>query len=106
MASNNQDQTIVDYFAVADYLGIEKDEIDPTIQRNIERQLSAAVRFLDSAIGKDGYDVEDPRVQELTIMVAAELYNSRGIMSSKQEASFRRIASDFLQQLRLERRGD
>ena len=100
MALNIKTQT------VADYLGIEEEEIDPTVQRNIDRQLPAAERFLDSAIGKGVYDVEDPRVKELAVMVTAELYNSRGIMNAKQEASLRRIAADFLQQLRLEGRGE
>ncbi|MBQ3265067.1 MAG: phage gp6-like head-tail connector protein [Ruminococcus sp.] len=91
--------------AVTDYLGIEYDEIDEIIKRNIERQISAADRFLQGAIGKD-YDADDPRVKELLIMTAAELYTSRGLMNARQEASLRRIAADFLQQLRLERRGD
>ena len=91
--------------AVTEYLGIEFEEMDVTVERNIKRQISAADRFLQAAIGKD-YDAEDPRVQELAIMTAAELYTSRGLMNAKQEASLRRIAADFLQQLRLERRGD
>lgn len=90
---------------VTDYLGMEYEEIDEIIERNIKRQISAADRFLCSAIGSD-YDTEDPRAQELAIMVTAELYSSRGVMNAKQEASLRRIAADFLQQLRLERRGD
>ena len=96
---------IVDTHAVADYLGIEDEEIDPSIQRNINRQIPAAERFLESAIGK-GYDTDDPRAKELAVMVTAELYNSRGIMSTRQEASLRRIAADFMLQLRLERRGE
>ena len=91
--------------AVAEYLGFDYEEIDTVIESTIRRQLSAANRFLCSAIGND-YDVSDPRAQELAIMTAAELYNSRGVLSAKQETALRRIASDFIQQMRLERRGD
>ena len=90
---------------VAEYLGIDLDEVDQVVNNNLSRQISAAKSYLSGAIGKD-YDGEDPRVKELGIMIAAELYNSRGAMSAKQDAAFRRIASDFLLQLRLEGRGD
>ena len=90
---------------VAEYLGIDFNEIDPIVESNLRRQISAAKLYLSGAIGKD-YDGEDPRVKELGIMIAAELYNSRGAMSAKQDAAFRRIASDFMMQLRLEGRGD
>jgi hypothetical protein len=90
---------------VAEYLGIDLDEVDQVVNNNLSRQISAAKSYLSGAIGKD-YDGEDPRVKELGIMIAAELYNSRGAMSAKQDAAFRRIASDFMMQLRLEGRGD
>lgn len=90
---------------VAEYLGIDLDEVDQVVNNNLSRQISAAKLYLSGAIGKD-YDGEDPRVKELGIMIAAELYNSRGAMSARQDAAFRRIASDFMMQLRLEGRGD
>lgn len=90
---------------VAGYLGIEYDEIDEMAEINIDRQISAADSFLRGAIGGD-YDGTDPRAKELGIMVAAELYSTRGVMTAKQESSFRRIASSFILQLRLEGRGD
>lgn len=90
---------------VAEYLGIDIDEVDQVVNNNLSRQISAAKSYLSGAIGKD-YDGEDPRVKELGIMIAAELYNSRGAMSAKQDAAFRRITSDFMMQLRLEGRGD
>lgn len=90
---------------VAEYLGIDLDEVDQVVNNNLSRQISAAKSYLSGAIGKN-YDGEDPRVKELGIMIAAELYSSRGVMSAKQDAAFRRIASDFLLQLRLEGRGD
>ena len=90
---------------VAEYLGIDLDEVDQVVNNNLSRQISAAESYLSGAIGKD-YDGEDPRVKELGIMIAAELYNSRGAMSARQDAAFRRIASDFMMQLRLEGRGD
>lgn len=95
----------IDVQTVAEYLGIDLDEVDTVVQNNLSRQISAADFYLCGAIGKS-YDSEDPRVKELGIMIAAELYSSRGVMSAKQDAAFRRIASDFLLQLRLEGRGD
>ena len=82
---------------VAEYLGIDLDEVDQVVNNNLSRQISAAKSYLSGAIGKD-YDGEDPRVKEL--------YNSRGAMSARQDAAFRRIATDFFMQLRLEGRGD
>lgn len=90
---------------VANYLGIETEEVDETVESNIRRQISAAELFLRGAIGKD-YDTADPRAVELTTMTAAELYSNRGLMNARQEASLRRIAADFIRQLRLEGRGD
>lgn len=90
---------------VAEYLGIDLDEVDQVVNNNLSRQISAAKSYLSGAIGKD-YDGEDARVKELGIMIAAELYSSRGVMSARQDAAFRRIASDFMMQLRLEGRGD
>ena len=91
----------VDLEAVADYLGFE--ETDPMINRNIARMIPAADRFLQSAIGDD-YDRDDPRAQQLAVMVVAELYDTRGVMSAKQEAQLRRIAAEFIAQMRLEGR--
>lgn len=91
--------------AVAEYLGIDLNEVDTIVQNNLSRQISAADSFLKGAIGKD-YDGDDPRAKELGIMIAAELYNTRGVMNTRQEAAFRRIASDFILQMQLEGRGD
>ena len=90
---------------VAEYLGIDLDEVDQVVNNNLSRQISAADSYLCGAIGKD-YDGEDPRVKELGIMITAQLYSTRGVMSARQDAAFRRIASDFFMQLRLERDGD
>ena len=90
---------------VAAYIGITYDEIDSVIENTITRQLSAADRFLQSAISSD-YDADDPRAQELVIMIAAEMYSSRGALSAKQESALRRIVSDFIMQMRLEQEGE
>lgn len=87
---------------VLDYLGYE-DAPDEIVLRNINRQLPAADRFLQSAIHED-YDREDPRAKELGVMIAAELYDNRGVMSASSEARYRRIARDFMMQMRLEKR--
>ena len=96
---------IVSVQDVTDYLGIEFAEADLVIHNIIKRQISAADSYLRGAIGKD-YDTEDPRAKELAVMIAAELYNTRGLTSARQEASVRRIAADFIRQMKLEGRGD
>lgn len=89
-----------DIQAVRDYLGIEDDN-DDLINRNITRQLAAADRFLQGAI-HTAYDRSDPRAKELTVMIAAELYDNRGVMSRRSGEAFRRLAHEFAQQIRLE----
>ncbi len=97
MADNGLRVSAADVFA---YLGISA-EADDVIERNVERQLKAADRFMQSAVSPD-YPRGDPRAQELTVMIAAELYQNRGVLSAKAENAVRRIASDFMLQLRLE----
>ncbi len=89
---------------VRDYLGIE-DCDDEVINRNIQRQVLAADKYLQAVICSD-YDRSDPRAQELLAMVAAELYDNRGVIGAKANASFRRIAGEFTMQMRLEKRAD
>lgn len=93
----------VDVRDVCAYLGYT--EIDDITALNIQRQLPAADKYLEGAICKD-YDRDDPRAQELAVMVVADLYDNRGVISSKTEAAVRRIARDFIRQMKLEARLD
>ena len=88
---------------VCAYLGLT--EIDDVIALNIQRQLPAADKYLEGAICQN-YDRDDPRAQELAVMVAADLYDNRGVISSKTEAAVRRLARDFIWQMKLEARAD
>jgi hypothetical protein len=82
------------------YLGIDYDHT--MIIANLERSLKTADAFLMGAIGVD-YPKDDPRAEELTLIVAGELYDNRGLMLSNGISNtVRRIVDDFSLQLRLE----
>lgn len=86
---------------VFDYLGI--DYADDVITRNVNRIIKTTNSFLIGSLGK-GYPVNDPRVKELALMIAMDLYDNRGL-SDKVSANMRRLADDLALQLRLEMRG-
>ena len=86
---------------VFDYLGI--DYADEVIKRTVDRIIKTTDSFLASSLGKE-YPQDDPRVKELALMIAGDLYDNRGI-SDKVSANMRRLADDFSLQLRLEMRG-
>lgn len=82
------------------YLGIDYD--DSVIISNLERSLKTANAFLKGAIGSD-YPVDDPRAEELTLIVASELYDNRGLMLNNGVSNIvRRMVDDLGLQLRLE----
>jgi hypothetical protein len=81
-------------------MGIDYD--DTVINANLERSLKTADAFLMGSIGVD-YPKDDPRAEELILIVAAELYDNRGLMLSNSISNtVRRIVDDFSLQLRLE----
>lgn len=80
------------------YLGI--DYADEYVNTNLERNISAADKFLQGAIGKN-YPKDDPRAKELALMVVADLYDNRSY-SSKTEGTIKKITKDFATQLRIE----
>lgn len=86
---------------VLDYLGI--DYADELITRNVDRIIKTTDSFLTGSLGKN-YPQDDPRVKELALMVAGDLYDNRGI-SDKVSGNMRRLVEDFSLQLRLEMRG-
>ena len=86
---------------VFDYLGI--DYADEVIKRTVDRIIKTTDSFLAGSLGKE-YPQDDPRVKELALMIAGDLYDNRGI-SDKVSANMRHLADDFSLQLRLEMRG-
>lgn len=89
---------VVSVDEVLAYLGI--DYPDETVIKNIERTIKVADMYLKGAIGKD-YPVEDPRAKELALVVIADLYDNRGLISTVT-GNVRRLVEDFSLQLRCE----
>ena len=84
------------------YLGI--DYADDVVTANITRAINTADAYLRGSIGYD-YPVEDPRSKELALMIIADIYDNRGLMSTVS-GNTRRLVDDLSLQLRLElRRG-
>ena len=84
------------------YLGI--DYADDMVTKNIERTIKTADAYLVGSIG-EGYQVDDPRVKELALIVVSDLYDTRGL-NEVVSVRTRRLVNDFSLQLRLElRRG-
>lgn len=86
-----------------EHLGI--DYADAVVTNNVKRALSAAVKFLEGAVGKDveTYLPDDPRVEELTLCYLEDFYDKRGVSAKEANATRHMIASTELQ-LRLELR--
>ena len=82
------------------YLGI--DYVDDMITSNLERSLKTADAFLMGSIGIN-YPKDDARAEELTLVVAGELYENRGMMlSGSVSNTTRKMVDDLSLQLRLE----
>jgi hypothetical protein len=82
------------------YLGI--DYVDNMITSNLERSLKTADAYIMGSVGVD-YDKEDARAEELTLVVASELYENRGMMlSGSISNTTRKMVDDLSLQLRLE----
>lgn len=83
------------------YLGIDYGD-DDMIYSNVARAISAADMFMKGAVGTN-YPADDPRAEELMLIVVADLYDNRGI-HDKVSGSVRRLVQDFALQLRLDLR--
>lgn len=83
-----------------DYMGI--DETDPQVTANALRAVTTANAYMKSAIGDD-YNAEEPKAVELALMVAGDLYDTRGTQD-KAAPNIRRLYMDLCDQLRLELR--
>lgn len=84
------------------YLGI--DYADEMVEKNLERLIKTADSYLKGAIGND-YPNDDPRANELALIVAADLYDNRDL-SAKVSNNVRNLVNDFLMQLKLGMRGN
>lgn len=82
------------------YLGI--DYTDTTIETNITRVIKTADGILKGSIGED-YPQDDPRAIELTLIIAADLYDNREL-KDKVSGNVRKLVDDMSLQLRLELR--
>lgn len=83
-----------------EYMGI--DETDSQVNANALRAVTTANAYMVAAIGED-YDAEDPKAVEIALMVAGDLYDTRGTQD-KANANIRRLYMDLCDQLRMERR--
>ena len=85
------------------HLGI--DYADDMVTANLTRALTSAERRMQGAVGVDAYTYlpNDPRIDQLILLYAAENYDERGA-SQKQASVQSRIAYDLELQLRLELR--
>lgn len=99
--ANNNDVEVLTEAELRDYLGIDYDE-DRMVRNNVASAIVLADAYLKGAIGDD-YPTEDPRAKELAKIVAADIYNNRGI-TEKIAYTVRKLVKDFELQLRMELR--
>lgn len=99
--ANNNDVEVLTEAELRDYLGIDYDE-DRMVRNNVASAIVLADAYLKGAIGDD-YPTEDPRAKELAKIIAADIYNNRGI-TEKIAYTVRKLVKDFELQLRMELR--
>lgn len=85
------------------YAYIGEDEPDEMIERNAKNAIRAADAWMKQAVGDD-YPADEPEAIELVKMIAADLYDNRGINNSVSGAT-RQLVNDFTMHLRLGLRG-
>lgn len=96
--------TIITENDLLSYLGI--DETDNVILTNIKHAIKGAEYMIRGAVGYN-FPAEDPRVKELALIYAADLYSNRDFMErtgGNARTNVRRYVEDALLQLRLELR--
>lgn len=86
---------------VMDHLGV--DLVDEVVERKVKRAWDTAEKTMLGAVGDDvrQYLPEDPRVDELVLIYADDLYSERGV-SAKVSNATRMMVSTMELQLRLE----
>lgn len=86
---------------VKNYIGI--DYADDMIEKNIARMIKTSDSYLKGSIG-DPYPDDDPRAEELALIIIADLYEHRDL-SDRVSVNTRRLVDDMSLQLRCELRG-
>lgn len=100
--ADTENQAVVSVDEVLKYSGI--DYADDMVTANIQRAIKTADSYLKGSIGEN-YPLEDPRSKELALIVAADLYDNRGLtVSANVSANTRKLVDDMSLQLRLELR--
>ena len=91
--------TLADFLKYAGY-DVTDDEL---VNYNAERALTTATKTVLGAVGDDveKYLPGDPRVDELVLIYADDLFSERGV-SAKVSGATRRAVADMELQLRLE----
>lgn len=84
---------------VKDHLGY--DLTDEMVERKIQSLITVADAYLTGAIG-EGFPEKDPRIKELALVVVADMYENRSLVSGKVSNQTRQLVNDFCLQLRLE----
>ena len=89
---------VVSLTEAKDYLGI--DYTDDMIERRINSVIKSADLFIQGALGDD-YPRDDHRVKEVALMFIGDVFDNRQL-SSKGSSAYKQIATNMLQQIRLE----
>lgn len=86
---------------VMDHIGI--DYADETVTKNVEKAWKTAEQVMLGSVGDDvrQYLPDDPRVDDLVLIYADDLYSERGV-SAKVGNATRQMVSTMELQLRLE----
>ena len=86
------------------YMGYDVTD-DEVVNTNAARCLATAKKTLHGAVGHDveTYLPEDPRILELVLIYAEDLFSQRG-MAAKVSGATRRLVADMELQLRMELR--
>lgn len=92
---------IIEIADVLAYIGI--DYADDMVERNISRQIGVAEKFVIGSIGEN-FPRDDDRIKEIMLMVVADLYEHRGILTSTTAGNARKLLHDLSLQIRLEMR--
>lgn len=83
---------------VKEYLGI--DWTDPATDNRVNRLILVADKYLEGSLGV-GYPNDDVRVEELALIVIADLYDNH-TLNEKVSGNIRRLVDDMSMQIRLD----
>lgn len=92
--------------SICEYVGIEAEYMDEVQSKRVDSVLRASKLWLRGAVGAS-VDYDDPRAEELMLMVAGEMFEDRTLTDerlskysgTKALASLNRLAGDIILQL-------